>query len=77
MIRGKGLTQESIKQAGTQKGGLMNLYKSLYDGEEVKFDLTANQPCFEMKKNFTVSSRDSFIRRIKSTYSEGQRIDYF
>ena len=77
MIRGKGLTQESIKQAGTQKGGLMNLYKSLYDGEEVKFDLTANQPCFEMKKNFTVSSRDSFIRRIKSTYSEGQRINYF
>ena len=29
------------------------LDNKLYDGEEVKFDLTANQPCFEMKKNFT------------------------
>ncbi len=77
MIRGKGLTQESIKQAGKQKGGLMNLYNALYDGEAVKFDLTANQPSFDMRKNFTVATRDSFIRQIKTTYSSGERNNYF
>jgi hypothetical protein len=77
VIRGKGLTQESIKQAGKEKGGLMNLYKSLFEGEEIEFDLTANQPSFDMRKDFTVSTRESFIRRIKTTYETGTRENYF
>ena len=77
MKRGKGLTQQSIEHAGSQKGGLMNLYKSLFEGNEEIFDLTIGQPSFDMHNDFTVSTRTSFIRRAKTKYAEGNRDDYF
>ena len=77
MIRGKGLTQASIKHAGDEHGGLMNLYASLYAGNEETFDLTYGQPCFDMRNDFTVSTRKSFIRKTKTKYSEGDREKYF
>ena len=77
MIRGKGLTQESINYAAKRHGGFMELYKKLYDGSEITFDLTDGQPCFEMRKDFTVSTRKKFERRIKTTYKEGERDKYF
>ena len=77
MIRGKGLTQNSIKYAGKRYQGLMNLYKSLFNGNKEKFDLTKGQPSFEMNNNFTVSSRKAFIREIKTTYELGKRKEYF
>ena len=67
----------SIRYAKELKGGLMNLYKSLFDGNEEKFDLTYGQPSFNMKNNFTVETRKIFIRTTKTTYEEGKRNEYF
>jgi len=77
MIRGKGLTQQSIKYAAGRNGGIMNLYKSLFEGNEETFNLCDGQPSFEMLNNFTISTREAFIRKIKTTYEEGLREKYF
>ena len=75
VIRGKGLTQNSIKYAA--KGDYMKLYQSIFNGNTQSFDLTQGQPCFSMNKNMTVSTVKSFIRNIKTTYDEGNRDEYF
>ena len=77
MIRGKGLTQQSIKYAGGRKGGLMKLYRDLFKGKEISFDLTEGQPSFEMNNNFTVSTRKAFIRKVKTNYKMGKSNQYF
>lgn len=65
-IRGKGLTQKSIKAKVDEEydGNPMLLYKALYEGESIEFDLTKGQPCFKMHKNLTVSTLNKFVRRI-------------
>ena len=75
VIRGKGLTQNSIKYAA--KGDYMKLYQSIFNGNTQSFDLTQGQPCFSMNKNMTVSTVKQFQRTIKTTYDEGNRDDYF
>ncbi len=79
MIRGKGLTQESIKYVYNEKfnGDVMKLYESIFNGESQTFDLAKGQPCFEMNKNMTVSTKEQFKRKIKTTYEEGNRDEYF
>ena len=77
VIRGKSLTQNSILHTAELKGGLMNLYKSLFDGNSEIFDLTYGQPSFQMNNNFTVETRKIFIRTTKTTYEEGKRNKYF
>lgn len=78
MVRGKGLTQNSIKYA-TKKfnNNPLALYKSMYEGKSQTFDLTKGQPCFEMNKNMTVSTKTKFERKIKTLYQEGIIDDYF
>ena len=78
MVRGKGLTQNSIKYA-TKKfnNNPLALYKSMYEGKSQTFDLTKGQPCFEMNKNMTVSTKTKFERKIKTLYEEGIIDDYF
>ena len=88
MIRGKGLTQASIIHAGDLKAreagmspgdeaGLMNLYKSLFEGHEETFDLTFGQPSFDMRSDFTVATRQKFLRKVSTKYAEGNREEYF
>ena len=79
MIRGKGLTQNSIKHACKTKfnGDFMKLYKYMYEGNEQIFDLTQGQPCFSMNSDFTVSTVKKFLRTTKTTYTEGKREEYF
>ena len=77
VIRGKGITQQSIKYAAGRKGGFMNLYRALFQGNEVSFDLTDGQPSFDMRNDFTVSTRKKFERRIKTHYKLGKSDKYF
>ena len=77
MIRGKGLTQESIKATAERYGGLEKLYEAIYNGEEVAFDLAEGQPSFLFNKDFTVSSNEHFIRKVKAKYEEGKLEEYF
>ena len=78
VIRGKGLTQNSIKYASKSfNGNYLELYKHIYEGHSQTFDLTQGQPCFSMNKNMTVSTNEVFKRNIKTTYEEGSREKYF
>ncbi|EAX75322.1 hypothetical protein TVAG_126800 [Trichomonas vaginalis G3] len=45
---------------------LMKLYKALHDGQEIAFDLCKScQPCFAEKFNFSITTKTSFIRKLK------------
>ena len=79
MIRGKGLTQASIEYAADRwhHSNYMELYRSIYEGNNQTFDLTKGQPCFAMNKNMTVSTVKAFSRTIKTTYEAGKRDEYF
>ena len=77
MIRGKGLTQTSIKQAAKRMGGIKELYEYLYEGNSVAFDLAENQASFKMNKNMTISTNTHFIRNVRTTYQEGNISEYF
>ena len=78
MVRGKGLTQNSIKYASKKyNNDYMKLYDSIYNGKSQTFDLTQGQPCFEMNKNMTVSTKTKFERKIKTLYEEGVIDKYF
>ena len=76
MFRGKGLTQESIKAAAERYGGLEKLYELMFNGKEVAFNLADGAPSFLFHKDFTVSSNESFIRKVKVKYEEGKLDEY-
>ena len=83
MVRGKGLTQACIKITAQRyadagdSGGLMNLYKAIYNGATVSFNLAEGSPSFNFAKDFTVSSNKDFIRKVSTGYSEGSLESYF
>ena len=79
MIRGKGLTLNSIKYEYQSHfhNNPMELYKHLYDNYSITFDLTKGQPMFIMNKDMTVSTNKVFRRKIKVSYEEGKRDGYF
>ena len=78
MIRGKGLTTKSIIHAAKRfDSNPMKLYEHLYNNHKVRFDLTYGQPCFEMNKNMSVSTRKEFMRQIEVKYEEGEVEKYF
>ena len=70
-VRGKGLTQLSIKKAAEKYGGYLNLYKKLYEGEEITFDLADGAPSFQHNKDFSITSRKEFLRKVQSSLPFG------
>ena len=77
MIRGKGLTQQSIKHKASEVGGVMELYKKLFEGEKIQFDLCKGQPSFDMRADFSVGTRSEFKREASTSYQLGERERYF
>ena len=77
MKRGKGITQQAIDYLAQEKQGLMNVYKSIFEGNEETFDLTKGQPCFKMLSDFSIFTLDRFKIKVKTTYEEGLRDKYF
>ena len=71
MVRGKGLTQECIKHVANQFGGYIYLYKAMYWGRKITFDLTKGSPSFTLNKDMTISTNSEFKRKVKTTYKEG------
>lgn len=47
------------------------LFLSMLKGTTQTFDLTNGQPCFHFNKNMTISTLDSFKRRIMTDFEEG------
>ena len=66
-IRMKGVPSDCIKYKADQEynGDIVALYKDLYDGKELTFNLLAVRPKFELCKNMTIISRKSFNRNIR------------
>ena len=79
VVRGKGLTLNSIKYLAKEKfdNNLMKLYETLYNGTTETFDLTKGQPCFQLKKNMSITTLNEFKRRIHTNYEEGEIEKYF
>ena len=62
----KGLFVPVDKYNNDSKFTVFELYKHMYDGNEVEFDLCkSSNPCFEHKNNFTITTKNSFIRKLK------------
>lgn len=68
-IRMKGMNKRGIlHRAEADYGGdVMEVYKKLYAGEEIEFDLCGGgqMPTFDYQSNGTISSKMEFIRKIK------------
>ena len=79
MMRGKGITQESIKYVIENEfnNNPMALYEHIFNGNTQTFDLTKGKPAFDMKNNMSITTREHFERRIKTNYVEGKREEYF
>ena len=42
------------------------LYFDLYSGKEIEFDLCCgDKPCFDMKSNYSISTKTKFVRKLK------------
>ena len=65
-IRMKGIPNDCIiHKADTEYGGdIIALYKDLYDGKEVSFNLLAVRPKFEMCKDMQIITKTKFDRKI-------------
>ena len=75
-FRMKGVKDGAIKHKAKHEynGDLMALYKEMYDGNMVEFDLTKGLdddgddievPCFEYHKSWIITSKDEFPRKIQ------------
>ena len=66
-IRMKGVPEDSIlhKAETEYDGDVMEIYKDLFNGIQLDFDLLAKKPKFELKKDMTIVSKAKFIRKIK------------
>lgn len=69
-IRLKGINKEAINYLlETEKDKYkdeLDIYKALYKGDKIKFDLTAGgkKPCFEFNKSYSVATKTTFIREL-------------
>ena len=64
--RMKGVSESSIKhKAMTENCEVIDLYKRMYDGERVGYELTAVRPKFEMNADMTIRSKTSFMRNVQ------------
>jgi hypothetical protein len=56
-----------VKNEGVESSySIYELYKALYNSVEVAFDLVDKyNPRFQMNKDKTISSKNSFIRKVK------------
>ena len=78
MYRGKGLTQKCILMKAKKfvdendSIGLLNLFKHLFSGETVEFNLCDGAPRFKKDKDMTISTLKQFKRKIKTEYEIGE-----
>ena len=70
MTRGKGLTQKSIYKAAN--GDMLGLYRRMFKGEEVTFDLLAGGVKMQMNADMTVQTKKMFTRKTRTTYPVGK-----
>jgi hypothetical protein len=51
---------------GVGKSSIEQLYEDLFQGKSIDFDLClSSSPCFEQNSDYSISTKSSFIRRIK------------
>ena len=65
-IRMKGVPSDCIIHKAKEEygGDIIALYKALYDGEEITFNLLAVRPKFEMCKDMNIITKTKFNRKI-------------
>ena len=64
-IRLKGIPNQVILNYCTNnKLTPIELYKKMYDGEKVKFDLTDGSCCFDFKPDYSIITKKLFTREV-------------
>jgi hypothetical protein len=69
--RMKGIKQDVVEIRARELNGqsddaIWKLYEDLYRGVEIEFDLCSDSsPCFDMKHNFSVGTKDAFLRKVR------------
>ena len=54
------------KSDNEKKCSIFQLYTDLYEGKEVEFNLCeGSAPCFDMKSNFSIETKNKFTRKLK------------
>jgi hypothetical protein len=67
--RMKGIKQDVVEIRARELNdqsddAIWKLYEDLYRGVEIEFDLrSGSSPCFDMKHNFSVGTKDAFIKK--------------
>ena len=65
--RMKGVSQVAVAERAEDYGGLLELYRWMYEGEGVKFNLLAGgKASFEYNPDWTISSRSEFERIVQA-----------
>ena len=66
-IRLKGVPDNSIKYLAQTEydGNVLQIYKDLFAGKELTFDLIAVKPKFDLKRDMTISSKSKFNRKVR------------
>ena len=66
--RMKGVNLDCVKlYAEEHNCEIFDVYKRIYEGKSITFDLLKAKPCFKMNNNQTVSNQKEFKRSIKAT----------
>ena len=65
--------KKSIRAIANSVDGYEELYESMFNGEEIAFDLAEGAPSFLFNKNHSVSSNETFIRKVKTSLPKGLR----
>ena len=66
--RMKGVNLDCVKLYSEENNcEIFDIYKKLYNGDEITFDLLKAKPCFKMNDNQTVTNLLNFERTIKAT----------
>ncbi len=65
-FRMKGVNSDTVEKYAKDhfNGDLMELYKHLYEGKSIKFNLLDTKVCFQKNKNMTIQNKDEFFREI-------------
>jgi len=77
-IRMKGVPNDSILHKAKQdfNGDVFELFKYMYEGNKVTFNLVANRPKFEFHKDMTITSKEEFNRKLGFPDKEMTGFDY-
>lgn len=73
-MRLKGIPNDVLEKSAEAYGGVEGMYRLLYEGGEVAFDLLSCRPRFDMGANGAYANVQSFVRRVRFRDGEEREV---